>query len=206
MDATDVRERVESAMDTELTRLGSDKVLLAATSANLATGPVLAALDSALNRHHAALTTWAATEPQQDIGDAFDEAAQTVASARVTLGAEESAEQTVVDLVQFGDPTDDFERVGAGLLAGPLIVDRVCLQAVSFFVNEADREHADRCRSVREQLGAVVETELPAATDACQERSEWEAIETGAIAAIEASYTVYADTLGQMGLDPKPVC
>lgn len=206
MDARHVREHVEMEMETELNRLGSDKVLLAATGANLSTDAVLGVVYDGLHRHHTRLTDWGMDTPRGELATAFKSAAASVASIRGLFSQDDETGSAERQLLRFDDPETPCERAGAGLIAGPLILDRLGLQAVSFFVNEAAQERADRCRKMRASMGTIIDESLSAIDEECGEASAMEAVQTGATRTIQESYGMYAETLQDMGLDPKPVC
>lgn len=207
MDARELRNRVESATETELGRLRSDKVLLAATGADISTGTVVAVIDATLGAYASSLEQWAGETEERGLAEAFETAAASVAAARDPFAGDDAIGAAPDRrLLAFGDPASARERAGAGLIAAPAIVDGLGLQAVSFFVNEADRERADRCRALRSTVTTLRDDAGASIEAVCDAEAAWAAVETGAIGAIEASYRVYVDVLGEMGLDPKPVC
>ena len=200
MDAADTIAAVEDATTTERSRIGSDKALIAATGANLAADAVWRAAATREAGIADVLETWAA-ETDGAVADTFE---------RAGTAANERADR--IDAAP-GDPDalsahlDTVEgtaaRIGAGLVAPALVLDRFYLQVVSFFVNEADEASADIVRELRssasdleparEALGALDETERGTARDA-------------AVEAVGVAYGEYASALEAMGLDPKPVC
>jgi len=99
--------------------------------------------------------------------------------------------------------SDRPARVGAGLIAVPLVLDRFYLQVVSFFVNEADEASADLARELRS--GG---SDLTPARDALTalDESGRETARDAVVEAVGVAYDEYAETLDAMGLDPKPIC
>jgi hypothetical protein len=206
MDASELRDAVEAETATELERLGADKVLLAATGADLSTPAVVTALDAALARQQRALEDWADAASDDDLAATFEDVAADVATAREPFADDVRDDADVEVLLDLGDPAGDYSRAGAGLVAAPLVVDRLALQGVSFFVNEADTAGADRCRALRTAMEDLRSHTDPALEGACTSDGAWERVEAGATGAIAASYQRYASVLEGMGLDPKPVC
>lgn len=203
MDAADTIATVEEATTTERSRIGSDKALIAATGANLAAEAVWAAAATREAGIAEALADWAADAggDGEAVADAFERAATAAGerAERVDAAAGETdALSAHLDSLE-GTP----ERVGGGLLAPALVLDRFYLQVVSFFVNEADEASADVARELRS--GA---SDLDPARDAlgALDESGRERAQAAAIEAVGVAYEGYASALESMGLDPKPVC
>ena len=121
-------------------------------------------------------------------------------------------------------------RIGAGLIGRPLVADRTALQVINFFVNEADERRADLFRDLRADTKetrtegeALLDALYDGSTDgddkvdgedgedgergangASEEGHEW--ARESAIEAVEIAYEEYAETLEEMGLDPRPIC
>jgi len=89
--------------------------------------------------------------------------------------------------------------VGAGLVGLPLVLDRLFLQGISFFVNEADEARADLFRDLRETTDGIRDS--AADLDVDEERAR-----NAASAVVTAAYDEYVDRLEAMGFDPKPIC
>jgi hypothetical protein len=83
------------------------------------------------------------------------------------------------------------------------VLDRLYLQVVSFFVNEADERSADVARELR-----TAASDLDPAREALSALSEDERVRArdAAVDAVGIAYEEYAETLAAMGLDPRPVC
>lgn len=206
MDASELLDRVRTDCGTELDRLGSEKSLLAATEAQLESGPVLRTVATALARSRDAISAWA-DDAEGEAADALAAAAGTLEEAYETVAAEldgDIATDAEPPFLSF-DIEGDIERVGAGTVGVGLVLDGLCLQAVSFFVNEADTARADLFRGLRNDLEGLRETGADALEDLCR-GDDWERAVAGATGVIEAAYDDYARRLDAMGFDPKPIC
>ncbi|MBX0302127.1 transcription antitermination protein [Haloarcula salinisoli] len=202
MDAADTIAAVEEATTTERTRIGSDKALIAATGANLEADAVWTAAATRESGVADALEGWAADATGGDaIADAFDRAGRAARDRAERIDATPGEPDALSSHLDTLDGTP--ERVGAGLVAVPLVLDRFYLQVVSFFVNEADEGSADVARDLRS--GA---SDFGPARDALAELDESgrEQARDAAAEAITVVYEEYASGLESMGLDPKPVC
>jgi hypothetical protein len=201
MDADATIAAVEAETTTECNRLGSDKVLIAATGATLEDDAVWSAMATREAGVADALTGWSETQRDAGVGGAFERAATAAADRRDRIDA--TPDDTDALSAHLGTTGGTPERVGAGLVAVPLVFDRLYLQAVSYFVNEADEHSADAARELR--TGA---SDLDPAREALAALSEdkRERARDAAVAAVGVAYMEYADTLEAMGLDPKPVC
>lgn len=204
MDEAALVDRVRAETDTELSRLGSEKVLLAATNAQLepdaVAGVVVGALASAADR----LDEWTRAADDAALADAMADGADRFGSLRAEAAEAWPAADAAADgvLGDLGDPAGDAARAGAGLIGAPLVLDRLLLQGVNFHVNEAEDAAADRVRELREEVEGV---RADAAGPLVDRPDAEEAIE-GAVGAVEAAYAVYASRLEAMGLDPRPIC
>jgi len=196
-------EEIREAKETELERLGSEKALLAATGADLSEAAILSRIAHTLDGLGAVFEEWA------DVDTAFGEAA-------ASLGEESERAKTALDGVRTGEPPvplptvrtldGDIERVAGGLVAHGMVFDGLCLQAVSFFVNEADERHADLCRDLRSSANSRIDTGAEVLDSRCTDDADWERARTAASEVIEAAYRDYVESLDGMGIDPKPVC
>ena len=209
MDDAEFVERVRDAKATELDRLGSEKALVAETNAALDRGTVLERAAAAEMRAAETFDQWAASEENESARKAFADAAE----------RERDHYEQVCELgdVEATDPEADAlhgylrelegtaERVGAGLVARPLVASRTLLQVINFFINEADETTANTFRGLRSDTDDQVEAGATLLTEVCTDE-EWDAAERAATEAIDRAYTEYADTLEAMGVDPKPVC
>jgi hypothetical protein len=200
MDADGVISTVREEQATELDRLGSEKALIAATGATLEGDAVREAVATREHALATALSDWA-EETDGAVGEAFAGAADAVAARATKLDAAPGDPDVFGE--HLSQVTATPARVGAGLVAAPLVLDRFYLQVVSFFVNEADEAGADLARELRadasdlerarDALGILVAEDREQALDA-------------AVEAVGVAYAAYADALADMGLDPKPIC
>ena len=199
MNAANTIAAVEEATTTERNRLGSDKALIAATGANLEADAIWAAAATRESGVADALDGWDADVDA--IAGAFDSAATAARNRAERIDAvpgDPDALSVHLDTVE-----GTVERVGAGLVAPALVLDRFYLQGISFFVNEADEGSADVVRELRS--GA---SDLDPARDALAalDESGRETAREAAVEAVGVAYEAYASALASMGLDPKPVC
>jgi len=195
----DTAAAVREAHGTALDRLGSEKALLALTEARLETGAVLEAVGGALAAVRGTLGAWAADsegEAAAALAGAAEDLAADCDRVAESLGSDLPGDSPFVSLE--GDTPE--ERVGAGLVGAGLVLDRLVLGAVSFFVNEADGQRADLCRAVRATAEGMVE-----AGDAVGGGGGEPAV-AAAGATVEAAYEAYVERLEAMGFDPKPIC
>lgn len=210
MNPDSFRDRVETAKSTQLDRLGSNKLLVAVTDAELDERSVLTA---AAHSEHAAretFRTWADDESVEAARDAFERVAE----------QEDDHLERVLDLLDGsveladGGPMhaylrqrdDTVERVAAGLVGRGLVVVRTHTQIISFFVNEADERTADLFRDLKSETEAEMQRGLDLLGALCADDEDWERAKATAEYVIQVAYDDYADALAGLGIDPKPVC
>ncbi|AUG48288.1 transcription antitermination protein [Haloarcula taiwanensis] len=200
MDAEATIDAVRDQTETERDRLGSDKVLIAATDATLETEAVLTVAATRESGSADIFGRWAA-ETDSDVAAQFEAAAEAAMERANRIDADAGDPDGFVDHLETVSGT--ARRVGAGLVAAPLVADRFYLQVVSFFINEADEGRADMFRGIRDEASALDDgvTALAHLSEA-----ERETAAAAATDAIGAAYADYAETLEGMGLDPKPIC
>ena len=213
MDGSEVTRAVEESRETQLDRLGSQQSLLALTEARLDRETVLAQAAAAESVAAETFRTWADSEDEERARTVFERVAETEADhAKRVL---EQIEGTP-DLDTNADVLHDYlreldgtpERIGAGLVARPLVADRTMLQVINFFINEADESHADLFREFRAdtvEMRAEGEALLDTLCESADDTS-YEQAREGAEKAVEIAYEEYASTLEGMGFDPRPVC
>jgi hypothetical protein len=212
MDGDTLVETVRADRATELDRLGSEKSLVATTTARLDRASVLAAAHDAERRAAETFAAWAADETDDDARAAFDRIA-TQEQAHADRVADLQGEDAV-----DADPAPDAlhehlrgldstpERVAAGLVARPLVSDRSLLQVVNFFVNEADETAADVFREFRSETRALVDDGAARLDSCCDGDADWDRAAAAADRAVAVAYAEYEERLEGMGVDPKPVC
>ena len=209
MDGTALIDSVRTEMETELDRLGSEKSLLAATEARLEPDPVLVTAATTLQTARDTLAAWADDVADGTAGEPLRAVAETLDTAFEQVVAElegDGEDVTGLDAPFLAlDADGDIERVAAGTIGLPLVLDRLFLQAVSFFVNEADSRRADLFRDLRADTDEILASGTDVLDDRCAD-GDWDRAETAATAVIGAAYADYADRLEAMGFDPKPIC
>lgn len=212
MDAATLLAEVRADNETALERLGSEKSLLAATEARLETDAVLTTTAAVLSAARDGVDQWAGTVIGNEAIETLETAAARLEEAYERVAAElDDADDTELTLASVDVPYLDFsvegdvQRVAAATIALPLVLDRLFLQGVSFFVNEADNARADLFRDLRAMTDDLLAEGKDRLDQLCDEQG-WdrasEAIET----TIEAAYDDYVQRLDAMGFDPKPIC
>lgn len=209
MDGAALLDSVRTGTETELDRLGSEKSLLAATEARLEPDSVLVTAAATLRTARDTTAEWAEAATDEAAADALETTAHTFGEGfdRVTAELEGDGEDVAALDAPFLalDAEGDIERLAAGTIGVALVLDRLLLQGVSFFVNEADSPRADLFRDLRGDTDAVLATGQSALDDCCT-GEDWDRAETAATAVIAAAYDDYVDRLEAMGFDPKPIC
>lgn len=211
MDAESFREAVETAKQTQLNRLGSSKLLLALTGADLSE---LAVLRAAAASEHAARETfraWSADEANDRVRAAFE----------TTARQEDEHLQRVLDVIEddvdlpeaagpmhayLRGRDDTIERVAAGMVGRCLVSVRAHTQVIGFFVNEADTSNADLFRDLKTETGETLTTGLELLDDLCEGDDDWERAQMVAEYVVQVAYDDYADGLAELGVDPRPLC
>jgi hypothetical protein len=209
MDGQTFVEEIRSDKRTELDRLASEKALLAVTRADLSAGTILETVALTLEGLRATLEEWAGETAAGPAREAFAEGVAALGEECERIGAQLDAEPA-------GDPpapvptVREFEgtpeRVGAAFVGHGLVFDGVLLQAVSFFVNEAERGRADLVRDLRSGASERVDEGGATLEAVCADADDWERADSAARAVVGAAYEDYRETLAGMGIDPKPVC
>ncbi|ELZ86112.1 hypothetical protein C453_09853 [Haloferax elongans ATCC BAA-1513] len=211
MDADAFRDAVEDAKQTELDRLGSSKLLIALTEADLSEPAVLRA---------AAFSEYAARETFRAWAD--DEAVDSARTAfEATAEQEDEHLQRVLERLESDielpdEPgpmhaylrgrDDTIERIAAGMVGRGLVSLRTHTQVISFFINEADPAGADLFRDLKRETDATLTTGLDLLDDLCESDEDWERAQMVAEYVIQVAYDDYADGLAELGVDPKPLC
>lgn len=210
MDAESFLETVRTETATELDRLGSEKALIAETGADLATETVLRTAAAAERRAERTFEAWADDETDETVARAFADVADHERDHYEQIAADLADDEVPGDPDALHEHLRDLdgtvERVAAGMVGRPLASARTLLQVVNFFVNEADEEHADRFRAIRQDTEAMPARGTELLADRCETDDEWETAREAAVRAIEVAYAEYVETLEGMSLDPKPAC
>ena len=210
MNASDLQAAVETAKATELDRLGSSKLLIALTDAELDRESVLRAAATSELAARETFATWAAEESHAAAADLFADVAD----------QEQRHYERVADLLgedveppgsgpmhgYLRDREGAIERLAGGLLGRTLVSDRTHVQVISFFVNEADEAGADAFRDLRIETRQAQERGLELLESVCTTEEDWETAESVANYTIQLAYDDFADVLVGMGVDPKPIC
>ena len=208
MDAAELRDDIESAYETELSRLGSSKSMYAATEGEMDTDAVLSAM---ADRAHAAaetFDTWGATTADTVLADTYGSLAsdQHRHAERITGEGGGTALDRATALQEYLRGLDDAAGRAGGLLAWTLVADRTVSQAVGFFVGNADPSSADMFRDFRGEIETAGERAERLLAEVCARPKEWGRAEEAAGGAIETAYDEYVGTLESLGVKVKPVC
>jgi hypothetical protein len=211
MDGQQFRETVETARETELTRLGSSKLLVALTDGSIDRETVLQVAAHSENAAHETFSQWVATETDPAARAAFEAVAEQEADhRRRVLDALDDPSFEPAD----GGPMhaylrgrdETIERVAAGMVGRPLVSRRTHTQLIGFFVNEADTAGADLFRDLRDETEAVVDDGLELLAERCETDDDWDRARAVATYVIRVAYDDYADSLESMGMNPKSIC
>ncbi|MFC7132166.1 MULTISPECIES: rubrerythrin family protein [Salinibaculum] len=212
MDGAALLDRVREDGQTELDRLGSEKALLAATEARLETDAVLVTAAAVLAEASETVASWSDAATADAAADVLQTAAETLGDARDRVVAELDDEVSTADIAAVDVPfltleaDGDVERVATAAVALPLVLDRLFLQSVSFFVNEADTARADLFRDLRGATDDVLAAGQDALDAVCEDDADWDRAATAVTGTVDAAYDDYASRLDAMGFDPKPIC
>jgi hypothetical protein len=214
MDAASFRESVESAKATELNRLGSQKLLLALTDAELERPTVMRVAADSENAARNTFEAWASDETDPAAREAFAQvAAEEAAHYDRVLAAMTEETRENYDPADGGTlhsylrgREDAVERVAAGLVGRGIVASKTHLQLVSFFVNEQDEQRANLFRELRTETEDRVDEGLDLLDALCETDEDWERAQAVAAYVVQVAYDDYADSLAGMGLDPKPIC
>lgn len=213
MNAAALRQAVVEAKRTELDRLGSNKLLVAITGADLSERRVL---EVAADSEHAARNTfraWADGESDPDAREAFEAVAAQEQTHLDRVLAELDSLDAAHDPAD-GGPMHEYlrrregavQRVAAGMVGRSLVVDQTHKQLVSFFVNEADERRADLFRDLRTETDETLNRGLSLLDSLCADDEDWEDAQAVAEYVVQVAYDEYEDSLRGMGVDPRPVC
>jgi hypothetical protein len=214
MDPASFRESVESAKATELNRLGSQKLLLALTDAELDRPTVMRVAADSENAARNTFEAWTTDENDPAAREAFAQVADEEADHydRVLSAMADDTREgydpadggTLHSYLRGRD--DAVERVAAGLVGRGIVASKTHLQLISFFVNEQDETRANLFRELRAETEDRIDDGLALLADLCETDEDWARAQTVAEYVVQVAYDDYADSLEGMGLDPKPIC
>lgn len=196
MDAAELVETLESAFETELSRLGSSKAIYAVTGGEMEAEAVDAAI---VARAASALETLEGWPEEPPAGTA-----ETLRSwiDELDAAAHADPDRASVELPAAGSAVG----LGGALLAWLEMTDRTLAQSVGFFVGSADTASADRYRGFRTDLEALRGACRGWLDDRCGGEDDWTTAREAAAETIEAAYARYVESLESMGVKVKPVC
>jgi hypothetical protein len=197
MSESDVAERVESDVQTELSRLGSSKSLYAATAGDLDDDSVLAAFGDTLSHAAGRVGDWADADPSgpwADVADRLGAAADRVADE---LDGHDQ-DQVPAGMAALPAADDSDERAGA-LLGWALVTERTVTQVTGYFTGQADPTTASLVREFGDDVDAVRAAALDAIADE-------DAAVAAATSVVGSAYDTYFATLEDLGVNPKPIC
>jgi hypothetical protein len=218
MDGPSFREAVERERATELDRLGSNRLLVALTGADLTTPTVLRVAAESEAAARDTFAAWAEDEADDEVRAAFAATAERERDHRDRVL--ESLADADEDAAAAFAPDDDpgvvhgylrgregtVERLAAGVVGRGLVSLRTHAQVVSFFVNEPDQRRADLFRDLRAETETALEEGLGLLAARCETEADWDRARASAEYVVTLAYDDYADALRGMGVDPRPVC
>jgi hypothetical protein len=218
MDESSFREAVEEARRTELDRLGSNKLLVALTDADLTTPAVLSVAAASEAAARDTFAGWADDEADDEARERFAAVADRERDHYERVVA--SLREADPDAAASFDPGDDpgpvhgylrsregtVERLAAGTVGRGLVSLRTHAQVIGFFVNEPDERRADLFRDLRAETAAAMDDGLDLLAERCESEDDWDRARASAEYVVTLAYDGYADALQGMGVDPKSVC
>jgi hypothetical protein len=218
MDGPSFREAVETARRSELDRLGSNKLLVALTDAELTTPAVLSVAAASEAAARDTFAAWADDEADEAARERF---AAVAAREREHYGrVVESLRDADPDAAAAFDPGGEpgpvhgylraregtVERLAAGTVGRGLVSLRTHAQVIGFFINEQDERRADLFRDLRAETEAALDDGLALLAERCETDDDWDRARASAEYVVTLAYDGYADALREMGVDPKTVC
>ncbi|WP_136716496.1 hypothetical protein [Halorientalis salina] len=199
-------ERVREQKRTELDRLASDKALIAATEATLEASAVLGIIAESERAVGTLYAEWGEQTAIEDAMATFTTAADTARGNADRLAADLDDEATGAPITTTVAFDETVEAVAGGLIGQSLVLDGTLLQGINFFVNEGAERQADVLRDVRTDVNNRINDGAVLLTSLCETDEDWGRAETAIADVVEAAYGEYVERLGEMGIDPKPVC
>lgn len=210
MDAEQFLETIREERATELDRLGSEKSLIAETGAILDPATVLRTAAAGERRAQKTFEQWAADERDEAVSQVFEAIAEREREHYELVMTDLDDKSVTADVDALHEHLRDLdgtvERLAAGMVGRPLVSARTLLQMVNFFINEADTANADRFRELRRDTETIPPEGAKLLVKHCKTDCAWNIARESATQAIDVTYEEYAETLLEMGVDPKPVC
>jgi hypothetical protein len=210
MDASSLRDVVEAQKRTELDRLGSSKYLIALTDADLSESTILRAVAESEYLARETFAALAADEREDGAREAFETVAEQEGEHydRVCERLGERPEPDHAGAVHgyLREREDTAARIGGALVGRPLVSVRAHTQVVSFYVNEADRSGATLFRELKTETEAELDRGVDVLADVCETDEDVERAQATAEYVVQLAYDEYADSLTELGVNPKSVC
>lgn len=210
MDTPPLRDVVEREKRTELDRLGSSKYLIALTDADLSESTILRAVAESECLARETFRALAADETDDRAREAFETVAEQEAEHydRVCDRLGERPEPDHAGAVHgyLREREDAVARVGGTLIGRPLVSLRAHTQVVGFYVNEADEAGANLFRDLKTETDAELDLGVDVLADVCETDEDLERAQATAEYVVQLAYDEYADSLTELGVNPKSVC
>lgn len=209
MDATGFRDSVESDARTQLDRLGSSKLLVALTAADLSDDAVLRVAADSEAAAASVFEDWADDATDEDLaavfrGMAADEREHLDRVLHELSDHEPSGEGAMHDHLRSLD--DPIDQIAAGFVGRGLVALRTHTQIISYFVNEQEQARADLFRELKSETDDQIQRGATLLESRCTGDAEWTQATAAASAVIQAAYDEYAAALDDMGINPKSIC
>jgi len=210
MDASTLRNAVEREKRTELNRLGSSKYLIALTDADLSESTILDAVAVSEYLARETFATLATAESDDRAREAFETVADQEAEHydRVCerLGARPEADHAGAVHGYLREREDAVARVAGALVGRPLVSLRAHTQVVGFYVNEADESGANLFRDLKTETEEELDLGVDVLDAICETDADVERAQATAEYVVQLAYDEYADSLTELGVNPKSVC
>lgn len=214
MDADSFTETVETASQTQLDRIGSSKLLVALTDADLSEGAVLRVAADSEAAAAEVFDSWTADATSDTLraahaamaGQERDHLDRVLAALDDTDGAGYDPGEGGAIHEHLHGLDDPIERLAAGYVGRGLLARRTHTQLVSFFVNEQDTERAALFRELKTETMAQVEQGSDLLAEHCEDESDWQRAQDAAESIIQVAYDEYVASLEGLGINPKSVC
>lgn len=210
MDAAGFLDAVESAAQTELDRLGSSKLLVSLTNADLSEDAVLRVAADSEAASAQIFEDWTQEASTLELSEAF---------ASVAATEREHLDRVLAELDDYEpsgtgamhdhlrQQSEPEERIAAGFVGRGLVALRTHTQLISFFVNEPDERLADLFRGLKSDTEDQIDDGAALLEDLSDtDEDVWDTAKFAAVSTIHVAYEEYANSLEEMGINPKSVC